>query len=118
MVDDILPSFDTRALLFVSLALIAVYVCRFTLSAVRGYLMRISGDHIVANIRRDVYEKAQHLPMRFYDKTSTGSVINRISGDTSTLQAFILKITQECIVQFILLIGIVVIMMVMNPALT
>ena len=118
LVDDILPSFDTRALLFVSLALIAVYVCRFTLSAVRGYLMRISGDHIVANIRRDVYEKAQHLPMRFYDKTSTGAVINRISTDTATLQAFMLRVTQDVIVQAFRMAGIVIVMMVMDPRLT
>ena len=118
LVDDILPSFDTKALLIVSLLLVAVYVCRFSLSAVRGYLMRISGDHIVANIRRDVYEKAQHLPMRFYDKTSTGAVINRISTDTATLQSFMLRVTQDVIVQAFRMAGIIIVMMIMDPRLT
>ncbi|NLF35790.1 MAG: ABC transporter ATP-binding protein, partial [Clostridiaceae bacterium] len=66
----------------------------------------------------DIYAKAQYLPMKFYDKTSTGSVITRISSDTSTLQSFTLRITQEVIVQFFLLIGIIIIMFVMNWKLT
>ncbi|MBO5070973.1 MAG: ABC transporter ATP-binding protein, partial [Roseburia sp.] len=73
---------------------------------------------IVADLRNDVYKKAQLLPMRFYDRTSTGSVINRISGDTSTIQAFTLRVTQEVVVQFFLLIGIIVIMFAMNWQLT
>ena len=48
--------------------------------------------------------------MKFYDKTSTGSVINRISGDTNTLQAFMLRISQEIIVQAFMLVGIIIIM--------
>ena len=118
LVDDILPSFNGQALLFISLLLIGINVFRFLLAGIRGYLLRISGNRIVANIRREVYEKAQHLPMRFYDKTSTGAVINRISGDTATLQAFMLRITQEVVVQAFKLVGIIAVMLVMDPKLT
>ena len=125
IVDNVLPMKGTpnveegiKMLGVIVLVLFFAYLVEHVIAAFRGYLLKVSGDKIVLNLRNDVFEKAQRLPMKFYDKTSTGSVINRISGDTSTIQAFILKITQECIVQFILLIGIVVIMMVMNPALT
>lgn len=56
--------------------------------------------------------------MRFYDKTSTGSVINRISSDTANIQAFMLRITQEVVVQFFKMIGIVVVMLIMDWKLT
>lgn len=118
MVDDILPNMRRDMLLTVSLVLVAINVIRYTLAGIRGYMLRVSGDKIVARIRREVYEKAQHLPMRFYDKTSTGAVINRISGDTATLQAFMLRITQEVVVQFFKLIGIVIVMLAMDPKLT
>ena len=45
-------------------------------------------------------------------------VINRISGDTTTLNDFMLRISQEVIVQFCLMVGIIVIMLVMNWKLT
>ena len=56
--------------------------------------------------------------MSFYDKTSTGSVINRIAGDSSTLQAFMLRISQEAVVHFFQMIGIICIMMALDPYLT
>ncbi|MBE6555386.1 MAG: ABC transporter ATP-binding protein [Ruminococcaceae bacterium] len=118
MVDDILPNRRRDMLLFVSLLLVGINVLRYILAGIRGYMLRVSGDKIVARIRCDVYEKAQHLPMRFYDKTSTGAVINRISGDTATLQAFMLRITQEVVVQFFKLIGIIIVMLVMDWKLT
>ena len=114
MVDEILPDRNRRMLTVVVLLLVSIHVVRFVLAGVRGFLLRVSGDKIVARIRCDVYEKAQRLPMRFYDRTSTGSVINRISGDTATLQAFMLRITQEVVVQFFKLIGIVVVMLSMD----
>ena len=125
IVDNIIPMSASgnlerglSALSVVVVILLLSYLLNHALAALRAFLLRRSGDRIVMNLRNDVYEKAQHLPMKFYDKTSTGAVINRISGDTNTIQAFILKITQECIVQLILLIGIVVIMLVLNWRLT
>lgn len=106
-----------KSLIFIGGLLLFTYVIRYALGAVRGYYLRKAGDRIVRDLRNDVYEHAQHLSMRFYDKTSTGSVINRISGDSATLQSFMLRITQEVVVQFFKMIGIIVIMIVMNPTL-
>ncbi|NLW73695.1 MAG: ABC transporter ATP-binding protein [Clostridiales bacterium] len=102
------------SLLLIGVMLAVNYIIRYGLGAVRGYYLRKSGDRIVKALRNDVYEHAQYLPMRFYDKTSTGSVINRISGDSSTLQSFMLRITQEVVVQFFKMIGIIVVMIIMN----
>ncbi len=118
LVDEIIPNGDRRMLMIVVLVLLGGYVVNFLVGTLRSYMLRISGDKIVAALRQDIYAKAQYLPMKFYDKTSTGSVINRISGDTATLQAFMLRITQEAVAQFFLMIGIVVVMFVMNWKLT
>ncbi len=118
LVDDILPGRNIGALSGVVVLLICVHIVHYLLSGIRGYMLRVSGNKIIARLRTDVYEKAQYLPMRFYDKTSTGSVINRISSDTATLQAFMLRVTQEVVVQFFKLIGIVIVMLCVNPYLT
>lgn len=118
LVDEVLPNRDSRMLILISLILLFSYIMFLVIGVVRNYLLRVSGDKIVAHIRKDVYEKAQYLPMKFYDKTSTGSVINRIAGDTATLQAFMLRITQEAIAEFVLMFGIIILMFVMNWKLT
>jgi len=118
LVDDILPQRDKRQLLIFVLLLLATYLVQYGIGAVRSYFMKVAGDKIVADLRNDVYEKAQHLPMRFYDRTSTGSVINRVNGDANVIQSFVLRVTQEVVVQFFLMIGIIVIMFLMNWQLT
>ena len=114
MVDNIIPNRDKRMLVIIILFLLLVYFLQYGIGALRSYLLRIAGDGIIADLKKEIYAKAQYLPMKFYDKTSTGSVINRISSDTNNLQAFILRITQEVVTQLFLLIGIVVIMITMN----
>ena len=118
LVDDVLPGGDTRGLIGCVVILLATYLIQHGVGAVRDYHLKITGDKIVADLRNDVYRKAQLLPMRFYDTTSTGSMINRISGDSSTIQSFMLRVTQEVLVQLFMLVGIVVIMFTMNWQLT
>ncbi len=118
LVDKVFPNNDLHLLHIVVAVLFGAHLLQHMLGIVRSYYLRKCGDSIVKEFRSDIYAKAQYLPMRFYDSTSTGSVINRISGDTSTLQAFMLRITQEVVVQFFQLIGIVVIMLSMNWQLT
>ena len=118
LVDEILPNRDARTLMGIVLFLVGLNLVHYFFTGFRGYILRLAGDRIVAKLKCDVYEKAQHLPMRFYDKTSTGTVINRISGDTATIQAFMLRVTQEVGVQLFKMIGIIVIMLFMNPTLT
>ena len=107
-----------RLLLTMIACLLFTYIFQYGIGIVRAYLMRTVGDKAVAALRNDIYLKAQYLPMRFYDKTSTGSVINRIAGDSSTLRQFMLRITQEAVVHAFQLVGIVVIMLALNPTLT
>ena len=110
---------DATKLLFIMIAcLFSTYILQYGIGIIRAYLMRTVGDKAVAAMRNDIYLKAQYLPMKFYDKTSTGSVINRIAGDSSTLQQFMLRITQEAVVHAFQLIGIIIIMLTLNPLLT
>ena len=114
MVDDIIPGKNVRNLIITIAALLGVYFMQYGLGALRAYLLRITGDKIIVDLKKDIYAKAQYLPMKFYDKTSTGAIINRINSDTTQLQNFMLRITQEAVVQFFMMIGIVVIMLVMD----
>jgi len=118
LVDEVLKKGDMTKLVILVGALFGIYTLQHMIGALRGYYMRITGDKIVTSLRNDIYEKAQYLPLNFYDKTSTGSVISRVSGDTATLQAFMLRISQEAVIQFLLMIGIIIIMFILNWKLT
>ena len=118
LVDDVLPNGKRDMLLVCVGVLFGSYIIQYGIGAIRSYFLKVCGDKIVADLRNDVYAKAQKLPMRFYDRTSTGSVINRISGDSQTINSFMMRVTQEVVVQLFLLIGIILIMFAMNWQMT
>ena len=118
LVDDVIKNSDRKKLIMVVLLLLCAHFTHYLLAAIKNYMLRISGHKILLSLRNEVYEKAQYLPMSFYDKTSTGAVINRINSDTNTLQSFMMRVTQEVIVQLFTLIGIVIIMLFLDWRLT
>lgn len=110
MVDDVIPGRDSAMLIKVLGVLLGVYILQYVITGIRSYKLRLTGDRITLNLKKDIYEKAQYLSLSFYDKISTGSVINRVNSDANVIQAFIMKVTQEAIVQGFTLVGLVVIM--------
>ncbi len=118
LVVDIIPNHNQHGLLMLVLTLLSVYLLQHVSGALRTHYMRIAGDRFLTDLRNDIYRKAQYLPVRFYDKTSTGSIFSRISNDTQVINNFTLRMSQEAVVQFFTMIGIIVIMFVMNWRLT
>ncbi len=114
MVDTVIPSRDSKMLVAVLVALLGIYIFQYVMNGFRSYQLRLAGDRITLNLKKDIYEKAQYLPLGFYDKISTGSVINRVNSDAGVIQTFIMKITQEAVVQAFTLVGLVIIMFSMS----
>lgn len=118
LVDSVIPDHNRKGLIAIILLLVGVYVVQYAVNGLRAYQLRLTGDRIIMGIKKDIYAKAQYLPMSFYDKISTGSVINRVNSDASVIQNFVMKISQEAIVQAFTLIGLIIIMLSMNWKLT
>ena len=114
LVDDVIPHCNMQLLVRVVGFLFAAYVFQLLFGLVRSYRLRISATNIVTALRNRLFEKTQKLSMRFYDKTTTGSVINRVNGDSNTIEQFMIRLSQEVVVQLFTLIGIVFIMVAKN----
>lgn len=114
MVDTVIPNRDSAMLITVLVALLGIYILQYVINGFRSYQLRLAGDRITLNLKKDIYEKAQYLPLSFYDKISTGSVINRVNSDAGVIQTFIMKITQEAVIQAFTLVGLIVIMFSMS----
>ncbi len=114
LVDKVIPSSDMKMLLEVVGVLLAAYLIQLVVGVIRSYRLRYSAANIVTYLRNSLFAKTQKLGMRFYDKTTTGSVINRVNGDSTTIEQFMIRLSQEVVVQIFTLIGIAVIMMANN----
>lgn len=118
IIDEIIPSGSPALLGILVAAMFVFYIIHYSLAALLSYILCKSGGRMVVALRNDVYKKAQYLPMKFYDKTATGQVINRIGGDTSTIENFIISVARDAANQVLLLFGIIIIMIAMNWRLT
>lgn len=114
------PEMESRVNELFSIVLFLFIINTFQniVGAFRGYILRTASERITNSLKTELYTKAQYLPIKYYDKTSTGSVISRINGDTANLNSFIMRISQEVLTQAIQLVGIVVVMVSMNPVLS
>ena len=69
----------------------------FAAAAIRawlGYLTAVSTNRlgqgrIVVELRSAIYAKMQRMSFRFFDANATGSLINRVTGDTQSVRLFI-----------------------------
>ena len=118
LVDNVIPQNNMNGLVKIIILLVGVYIIQYAVNGIRSYWLRLTGNRIITSIKKDIYAKAQYLPMSFYDKISTGSVINRVNSDAAVIQSFVMKMSQEAIVQAFTLIGLVVIMLSMDWKLT
>ncbi|KAE8297153.1 ATP-binding cassette sub-family B member 10, mitochondrial [Larimichthys crocea] len=57
----------------------------FLANAARVYLMQISGQKIVRNLRASVFSSILKQEVAFFDRTRTGELINRLSADTTVV---------------------------------
>ncbi len=54
-----------------------------------NYTISLIGDKLVLDMRRKLYQHLQNLPMRFYDKSSTGGLMERLMGDVGQVQSMV-----------------------------
>jgi ATP-binding cassette subfamily B protein len=50
---------------------------------------RLVNTEIVVGLRQQIYAKLQQLSFRFYDRQTSGSIINRVTGDVQAVRLFI-----------------------------
>jgi subfamily B ATP-binding cassette protein MsbA len=81
LVDDVLTSGDQRMLAVLPGLIVVTFVVRAVVNFGQGYLGEWVGQHLVFDIRRDLDRKIQRLPVSFFDRTSSGSVLSRVTSD-------------------------------------
>uniref|UniRef100_A0ABM5FWH3 ATP-binding cassette sub-family B member 10, mitochondrial isoform X1 n=2 Tax=Pogona vitticeps TaxID=103695 RepID=A0ABM5FWH3_9SAUR len=62
-----------------------IFFCGAAANATRVYLMQTAGQRIVKRLRTTIFSSLLKQETAFFDKTSTGELINRLSSDTTLL---------------------------------
>jgi ATP-binding cassette, subfamily B, bacterial len=89
VIDAGFGSGDPRLLDRALAALIAIAVALATATWFRFYLMMSTGERVVTDLRRAVFDRVLGLDPAFFEATRTGEVISRLTNDTTLVQQVI-----------------------------
>ncbi len=114
MIDDIILVGRVDALKWLVLAILVVHLLSAVFQGLRTFQLSWLGQKIIYDLRSQVYSHLQSLGLSYYDRRMTGAIMNRITGDTASIQGFIVNGVQEVIVQIFSLIIITAILFTMD----
>lgn len=95
-----------------------VYLIGVIASYVQSKIMINVSQNALKNIRRDLFEKMQKLPVRFFDTNNTGEIMSRYTNDVDTIGELLNNTVLQIISGVISLIGSLCLMMYTNIWLT
>lgn len=105
MVDKVLAEKDYFMLNMISVSIVVIFIFRGIFSYGQSYLMNWVGQKVVIDVRRDVFNKFQRLPMSFYDKNKTGTVMSYATNDVNALEGAMVDKTVELVTESVILVG-------------
>ncbi|RSD26868.1 ABC transporter ATP-binding protein [Mesobacillus subterraneus] len=100
------------------LAIAAAFVLQALISGISIYLLSYVGQKVVARLRERMWTKLIRLPVRYFDKHSSGETVSRIVNDTSIVKELITSHFPNFATGIISIIGAVTILLIMDWKMT
>ncbi|MET3699158.1 ATP-binding cassette subfamily B protein [Bacillus oleivorans] len=80
-IDELLPSNDWSAIMWVSFGLFTLYIMSTFLQYIVNYWGHKLGINIETDMRQQLFQHVQKQSFRFFDNTKTGHIMSRITND-------------------------------------
>ncbi|MBG9798053.1 ABC transporter ATP-binding protein [Brevibacillus laterosporus] len=99
-------------------SLIIVYILGALASWLQTYLMASVSQKTVKSMRKDIFDKVQTLPLRFFDERPRGDLMSRLTNDVENINNTLSQATTQIFSSLITVIGAVGMMLMLSPSLT
>jgi ATP-binding cassette subfamily B multidrug efflux pump len=97
---------------------LALYLGSSLFSFIQGWIMsRISTD-ITYRFRRDIADKINRMPFKYFDTTSQGEVLSRLTNDVDTVNQTLNQSLSQIITSVVSVIGVLVMMLTISWQMT
>ncbi len=107
-------SIDMDAVVSAGVLLVFFYAISALLSFVQSFIMATMTQRISKNLRTNISEKINKLPLKYFDKTSYGDVLSRVTNDVDTIGQTMNQSIGSLVTAVILFIGSVIMMFITN----
>jgi ATP-binding cassette subfamily B multidrug efflux pump len=87
-----------------------LYVLSAILSFIQGWIMTGVAMKITYQFRRDISQKINHMPFKYFDGTNHGEILSRITNDVDTVSQTLNQSLTQIITSVTTMVGILVMM--------
>lgn len=105
MIDDVLMSKDMVMLNLIATGILVVMFTRGVFYYGQSYLVSYVGQRVIIDVRSVLFRKFQRMPLSYYDKQQTGTVMSYITNDVAVMQSAIVDNLIELVTESSILIG-------------
>ncbi len=111
IIDDVIGERRTDLLLPLVGGLLVVYALAGLTEFGDNFLRHTVGERILYDLRVRLYDHLQRLSLSFFERTSTGELMSRVSNDVNALEQFITHGTILTAVAFVRLFGATIVLL-------
>lgn len=115
--DYIIPG-DFHGLLRILLILAAIYLTGVSAVYIQYILLNKIGQRTVTRMRSDLFEKMEHLPVKYFDTHQHGDLMSRYTNDIDRISDALTDSLSDMLSSTLTLIGIFCLMLYISPILT
>ena len=99
-------------------ALLTIYVTIWFVNVIQGLVMNKVSQRIVRTLRKTLFDKMQRLPLMYHDTHTHGELMSRLTNDIDNISGTITQSTTELINASINIVGSLIMMLILSPAMT
>jgi ATP-binding cassette, subfamily B, multidrug efflux pump len=109
---------DFDAIAKTLLMLIGLYLISAAFSFIQGYIMTGISQKVTYQLRKEISEKINRMPMNYFETKTHGEVLSRVTNDVDTLSQSLNQSVTQLITSVTTIIGILVMMLSISPTMT
>ena len=116
--DGMMTGIDMDQVTTICFTLVAFYICSVVLSFTQHFIMTTISQRVSQRMRSDITRKINCLPMSFYNKTSHGDILSRVTNDVDMISQSLNQSVGMLVSAVTLFIGSLFMMLITNVVMT
>jgi len=114
VVDEVIAAADLSNLTILIGALIVIHALSQIVDFGDLYVRHAIGERFIFDLRVHIYEHLQQLSLAFYESTSTGELMSRVTNDVNALEQFVTHGVALTVVDLLRLLGASAVLLALN----
>ncbi|MFL6556576.1 MAG: ABC transporter ATP-binding protein, partial [Bacillus sp. (in: firmicutes)] len=100
------------------LLLIGLYILSAIFAYIQQYIMAGVAQKTVYNLRKEVEEKLNRLPLKYFDSRTHGEILSRAVNDVDNISTTLQQSLTQLITSVVTIIGVIIMMLSISPLMT